>query len=248
MAAPAAQGVPQAARVGGRRPARTSAAAATAARSPRGCSSQEFVTAGTPWVHLDIAGPARANGDDGYLVEGGTGFGVRTLVELVQRFEAPARRRGQEDRGQEAAGQEDRAKTPVGEAGAPLMHRAWPASRVRRPGSPRCSSPWSHGLAVAVPPVAGGHAPCVPGRHRSTSATTSSPHPAHGRAGRDGAVGQRRSQHAQRHAGDRRAVRQRRPEAGQVVHPLVPEGRHVRVLLHAARHAHQRPARRARRR
>ena len=42
-----------------------------------------------PWAHLDIAGPARASGDDGYLVKGGTGFGVRTLVELVSEFTAP---------------------------------------------------------------------------------------------------------------------------------------------------------------
>jgi leucyl aminopeptidase len=51
---------------------------------------QEFVD-GTPWTHLDIAGPARAGSDDGYLVRGGTGFGVRTLVELVESFEAPVR-------------------------------------------------------------------------------------------------------------------------------------------------------------
>jgi len=43
---------------------------------------EEFV-AGVPWVHLDIAGPARANADDGYARRGGTGFGVRTLVELA---------------------------------------------------------------------------------------------------------------------------------------------------------------------
>jgi leucyl aminopeptidase len=43
----------------------------------------------TPWVHLDIAGPARAESDDGYLRRGGTGFGVRTLVELVQSFRRP---------------------------------------------------------------------------------------------------------------------------------------------------------------
>ena len=30
---------------------------------------QEFVD-GAPWVHLDIAGPPRANADDGYLTEG----------------------------------------------------------------------------------------------------------------------------------------------------------------------------------
>jgi leucyl aminopeptidase len=50
---------------------------------------QEFVD-GAPWVHLDIAGPARANADDGYLTKGGTGFGVRTLVELARAFEPPA--------------------------------------------------------------------------------------------------------------------------------------------------------------
>jgi len=36
-----------------------------------------------PWVHLDIAGPARAEGDEHYVRKGGTGFGVRTLVELA---------------------------------------------------------------------------------------------------------------------------------------------------------------------
>ena len=50
----------------------------------------EFVD-GVPWAHLDIAGPARASSDDGYLVKGGTGFAVRTLVELVDRFKKPAR-------------------------------------------------------------------------------------------------------------------------------------------------------------
>ncbi len=42
-----------------------------------------------PWAHLDIAGPARAPADDGYLVKGGTGFGVRTLVEVLSSFEKP---------------------------------------------------------------------------------------------------------------------------------------------------------------
>jgi leucyl aminopeptidase len=41
------------------------------------------------WAHLDIAGPARASSDDGYLVRGGTGFGVRTLVELASSFTKP---------------------------------------------------------------------------------------------------------------------------------------------------------------
>ena len=42
-----------------------------------------------PWAHLDIAGPARSPSDDGYTVKGGTGFGVRTLVEVLSRFEKP---------------------------------------------------------------------------------------------------------------------------------------------------------------
>jgi leucyl aminopeptidase len=46
-----------------------------------------------PWVHLDIAGPARAPADDGELSRGGTGFGVRTLAELARTFEPPARPR-----------------------------------------------------------------------------------------------------------------------------------------------------------
>ncbi len=49
---------------------------------------QEFVS-DKPWAHLDIAGPARADGDDGAITKGGTGFGVRTLVELVANFQKP---------------------------------------------------------------------------------------------------------------------------------------------------------------
>ncbi len=53
---------------------------------------QEFVN-DVPWVHLDIAGPARANADDGYARRGGTGFGVRTLLELAEHHGAAKRRR-----------------------------------------------------------------------------------------------------------------------------------------------------------
>ena len=49
----------------------------------------EAFVADRPWVHLDIAGPARASSDDGELTRGGTGFGVRTLVELAASFEPP---------------------------------------------------------------------------------------------------------------------------------------------------------------
>jgi len=44
---------------------------------------------GTPWVHLDIAGPARSDDDAGVLVKGGTGFGVRTLLEVLESYGAP---------------------------------------------------------------------------------------------------------------------------------------------------------------
>ena len=43
---------------------------------------REFV-ADVPWVHLDIAGPARSDENSRYLTKGGTGFGVRTLVALA---------------------------------------------------------------------------------------------------------------------------------------------------------------------
>jgi len=46
---------------------------------------REFVDAGTPWAHLDIAGPAfRTSGPDGAFSAGGTGVGVATLVELAR--------------------------------------------------------------------------------------------------------------------------------------------------------------------
>jgi leucyl aminopeptidase len=43
---------------------------------------------GVPWVHLDIAGPARSDDDDGVNTKGGTGFGVRTLLELLDSYDA----------------------------------------------------------------------------------------------------------------------------------------------------------------
>ena len=37
-----------------------------------------------PWAHLDVAGPARATEDDGYLSRGATGFGARLLANWVE--------------------------------------------------------------------------------------------------------------------------------------------------------------------
>jgi len=47
---------------------------------------QEFVPEGTPWVHLDIAGPAFLPEPDGEYPKGGTGFGVRTLLRLLETW------------------------------------------------------------------------------------------------------------------------------------------------------------------
>lgn len=46
---------------------------------------KEFVGE-VPWVHLDIAGPARASEAEHYIPKGATGFGVRTMVEIVRRM------------------------------------------------------------------------------------------------------------------------------------------------------------------
>jgi leucyl aminopeptidase len=50
---------------------------------------REFVGDGVPWVHLDIAGPAWSDDNDGDRTKGGTGFGVRTLLELAKGFTKP---------------------------------------------------------------------------------------------------------------------------------------------------------------
>jgi leucyl aminopeptidase len=46
---------------------------------------EEFVD-GKPWVHLDIAGPAFLESSKSWLEAGGSGYGVRTLVEVATRF------------------------------------------------------------------------------------------------------------------------------------------------------------------
>jgi leucyl aminopeptidase len=46
---------------------------------------EEFVGS-KPWVHLDIAGPAFLESSKSWLEAGGSGFGVRTLIEVAKRF------------------------------------------------------------------------------------------------------------------------------------------------------------------
>ncbi|MEK7543969.1 MAG: leucyl aminopeptidase [Patescibacteria group bacterium] len=45
---------------------------------------QEFAPAGVPWAHLDIAGPAFAEKDAPLTPKGGTGFGVRMILQYLQ--------------------------------------------------------------------------------------------------------------------------------------------------------------------
>lgn len=46
-----------------------------------------FVPEGTPWAHLDIAGPAfNESAAKGAIPKGGTGFGVSTLVALAESY------------------------------------------------------------------------------------------------------------------------------------------------------------------
>ena len=46
---------------------------------------QEFVDE-TPWVHLDIAGPVTTDVTEAEFPKGATGFGVRTLIEIVNNW------------------------------------------------------------------------------------------------------------------------------------------------------------------
>jgi leucyl aminopeptidase len=50
----------------------------------------EFV-AKTRWVHIDIAGPAYAKKEDAYCTAGGTGFGVRLLIEVLETLQRTER-------------------------------------------------------------------------------------------------------------------------------------------------------------
>ncbi|RPJ13185.1 MAG: leucyl aminopeptidase, partial [Desulfobacteraceae bacterium] len=40
----------------------------------------------TRWAHIDIAGPAYIKKEAAYCGAGGTGFGVRLLCDLIQKF------------------------------------------------------------------------------------------------------------------------------------------------------------------
>lgn len=46
-----------------------------------------------PWIHIDIAGPAFLQKEDSYRLKGGTGFGVRLLIEFLRGYINPRKRR-----------------------------------------------------------------------------------------------------------------------------------------------------------
>jgi leucyl aminopeptidase len=50
---------------------------------------REFVPPGAAWAHLDIAGPMFRDKDWKYFEAGAIGFGVKTLVDLCERFRDP---------------------------------------------------------------------------------------------------------------------------------------------------------------
>ena len=51
---------------------------------------REFVGEGIPWAHLDIAGPAFVAEADGETPKGGTGYGVRLLLQLFAGWTRPS--------------------------------------------------------------------------------------------------------------------------------------------------------------
>lgn len=45
---------------------------------------RDFLKAGIPWAHIDVAGPARADSDYDEVVRGGTGVATRTLIAWIE--------------------------------------------------------------------------------------------------------------------------------------------------------------------
>ena len=62
------------------------ASAGLAGAITAGLFLREFVPASTAWAHLDIAGPMFRDKDWKYYEAGALGFGVKTLVDLCERF------------------------------------------------------------------------------------------------------------------------------------------------------------------
>jgi leucyl aminopeptidase len=65
------------------------AAGGVAGAITAGLFLKEFVPADTAWAHLDIAGPMFKDKDWKYYEAGALGFGVKSLVDLCERFHDP---------------------------------------------------------------------------------------------------------------------------------------------------------------
>ena len=50
----------------------------------------EFVAEGIPWAHLDIAGAAWTDSGSTMTTKGGTGYGVRLLLDVIANFSPPS--------------------------------------------------------------------------------------------------------------------------------------------------------------
>lgn len=48
---------------------------------------KRFIHEGVTWAHLDIAGPATCSKDHPYMAKGGSGFAVRTLIEMITKMD-----------------------------------------------------------------------------------------------------------------------------------------------------------------
>ncbi|HEX7455907.1 MAG TPA: hypothetical protein VF303_00350, partial [Candidatus Nanoarchaeia archaeon] len=48
---------------------------------------KEFIEGKTSWVHLDLGHTAWLEDEKPFLAKGSTGFGVRTLVKLIESLE-----------------------------------------------------------------------------------------------------------------------------------------------------------------
>jgi leucyl aminopeptidase len=65
------------------------AAGSLAGAITAGLFLREFVPQGVSWAHLDVAGPMFKDKDWKYYEAGAIGFGVKTLVDLCERFREP---------------------------------------------------------------------------------------------------------------------------------------------------------------
>jgi leucyl aminopeptidase len=51
-----------------------------------GAFLQEFIEPGVAWAHIDIAGMATTSKDLPYAPKGATGFGIRLLIDYLDKF------------------------------------------------------------------------------------------------------------------------------------------------------------------